>query len=218
MEKENIPDEPKRVRAFANFFKRYMSLSSLIVAALPIPLTSFRLIPAFDAQKTFLSIYTSLFCFLLLGFIFYIRHNLARLMFPDHYDNKTLSKNNFLDLILKIPWRYFVALLPAILIGISIWCVFLYNDCLMISIKNLKSSIELGNINLSLKELSTNNILRYTNLYDIPNSSKLIIYYLGIFLFAEAAFIIMAIKEFLQDILELREIDVINGPFVKKIK
>jgi hypothetical protein len=75
------PISPRRVISFAKFFKNYMSISTIVTAALPIPVTSFGLIPTFHAQTKLLSVYTSLFCFLILGFIFYIRHELARIMF-----------------------------------------------------------------------------------------------------------------------------------------
>src|SRR5438046_1398210 len=77
-----LPTDPRRVRAFASFFKNYMSISSVIVAALPIPVTAFGALPTFADQKAILSTYTSLFCFLVLGFIFYVRHGLAHWMFP----------------------------------------------------------------------------------------------------------------------------------------
>jgi hypothetical protein len=78
-----LPTEPERVIAFASFFKRYMSVSSVVTAALPIPITKLNLIPTFEAYRNVLSVYTSLFCFLILGFIFYVRHHLGRHMFPD---------------------------------------------------------------------------------------------------------------------------------------
>jgi len=81
MPKDIEPLEPRRVQTFAHFFKRYMTVSSVVTAALPIPVTAARLIPTFKAQIAILSTYTSLFCFLALGFIFYSRHQLARWMF-----------------------------------------------------------------------------------------------------------------------------------------
>src|SRR6266446_3263998 len=80
---ETLPSDPKRVRAFASFFKNYMSVSSIVVAALPIPVTAFGALPMFADYKSSLSTFTSLFCFLVLGFIFYVRHALARWMFPE---------------------------------------------------------------------------------------------------------------------------------------
>ena len=80
-----FPEDPKRIRTFALFFKRYMSISALVVAALPIPVTSLNLIPTFGIHTKPLSVYTSLFCFLMLAYIFYRRHRLARLMFHEYY-------------------------------------------------------------------------------------------------------------------------------------
>jgi hypothetical protein len=39
-------------------------------------------IPIYEAQKPFLMLYSSLFCFLLLGFAFYSRHTIARALAP----------------------------------------------------------------------------------------------------------------------------------------
>src|SRR2546427_3963257 len=64
------PTQASRVKGFAAFFKSYMSVWSLVVAALPIPVGAFKLIPTFESQRSYLSVYTSLFCFLSLGFIF----------------------------------------------------------------------------------------------------------------------------------------------------
>ena len=83
MAEEHLPADPRRIQAFARFFKNYMSVSSFVVAALPIPITSLGLIPTFADHRTLLATYTSLFCFLLLGFVFYVRHTLARWMFPE---------------------------------------------------------------------------------------------------------------------------------------
>jgi hypothetical protein len=69
------------VKSFAGFFKTYMGVSSLVVAALPIPASELKLIPMFDAQRHYLSIYTSLFCFLLFAYIFFSRHWIGRLLF-----------------------------------------------------------------------------------------------------------------------------------------
>src|SRR5947208_3712302 len=75
------PLEPRRVKAFARFFKNYMSVSTIVTAALPIPVTALGAIPTFKSQTAMFATYSSLFCFLLLAFIFYMRHGLARWMF-----------------------------------------------------------------------------------------------------------------------------------------
>ena len=73
--------EPRRVLEFVRFFKHYMNASSLVAAALPVPVTALQFIPTYSAHTKFLSVYSSLSCFLLLGFVFYSRHTLARWMF-----------------------------------------------------------------------------------------------------------------------------------------
>src|SRR6266404_8559416 len=75
------PSQASRVKGFAAFFKSYMSVWTLVVAALPIPVGAFKLIPTFESQRSYLSVYTSLFCFLSLGFIFFERHRLGGYLF-----------------------------------------------------------------------------------------------------------------------------------------
>src|SRR5882724_411939 len=80
----DLPTDPRRVRAFAIFFKNYMSISTIVIAALPAPITFFKLIPTYEAHRYLLSVYAPQFCFLLLGFIFFSRHTLGRrLFYPD---------------------------------------------------------------------------------------------------------------------------------------
>ena len=75
------PPKPTRLAGFASFFKRYMSVSTIVAAAIPIPVAGWKLIPIYAQQRGFLTVYASLFCFLLLAFVFSIRHRLAHPMF-----------------------------------------------------------------------------------------------------------------------------------------
>jgi len=77
----DLPTDPRRVRAFATFFKSYMSVWTIVIAALPAPVTALKLIPTYDAHRYLLSVYAPLYCFLLLGFIFFSRHTLGRRLF-----------------------------------------------------------------------------------------------------------------------------------------
>ena len=239
------PTEPKRVRSFALFFKNYMSISTLIVAALPVPVTSLGFIPTFAAQTKLFSVYTSLFCFLLLGFIFYLRHSLARKMFPK-FD---LEKKSYHGPIL---WRvlndlrrlhtWFVNVLPLLFITCSLILVFQYNDALQREVNTVRAYttavrkygetrvIKIGSEGkfTILDEWSTptpapltpyieekypvtfKEILANTDLNDIPFGSRLLLIYIGIFLTAEAAFVLMAIKEYLQDLLGLTDVNLID--------
>ena len=53
-------------------------------------------------------------------------------------------------------------------------------------------------------------ILEQTQASDIPSATLLIVLYLCIFLFAEAAFVLMALREYLQDLLGVSDIDLLN--------
>jgi len=185
----NLPADPKRVRAFANFFKRYMSLSSLVTAALPIPITAFKLIPTFSVHTKVLSVYTSLFCFLILAFIFFSRHKLARSMFSSYY--RESSKR-----IIRIN------ALPAVLIFFSLACLLGYHYFLE------------GIIPSYLKLEARQPYLQSATPTPFQ-SITLLGLYLGVFIFAEAAFILMAIKEYLQDVLGLSDLQIISKKISK---
>ena len=187
---EAEPHEPVRFAAFAQFFKAYMGTASVVTASLPIPLAAFHLIPTYAAQEKFLSTYTSLFCFLILGYLFYIRHSLGRLMFYTRPDG-------------RVTLRMFVSFVPLLLILASLTLVFLYHHYLLDS---LTAFSERGVMDL------TTNVLKTADYREIPDSLQLIVCYLGMFVTAEAAFILMALREYLQDILHIRDASLIRLP------
>lgn len=115
------PTEAKRIRTFASFFKSYMSIWTLVVAALPIPVAAFKLIPTFEEQRKYLSVYTSLFCFLSLAFIFFLRHRIGYYMLG-RVEGKTLVRlyRGLIRLVLE--W------LPLVFIILSVAGVFGYNN------------------------------------------------------------------------------------------
>lgn len=115
------PKDPTRVKNFARFFKGYMNIWSIVTASLPIPLTAVGAIPTFKVQTWTLSTYSSLFCFLVLGFIFYSRHQLARFMFPEYFGGEmAYSTPGFVKAfnlagvihIGRVTWANFIAFLP----------------------------------------------------------------------------------------------------------
>ena len=217
---------PTRVKNFANFFKNYMSIWSVVLAALPVPITSLNLIPVFSFQKEILSTYTTLFCFLILGFIFYIRHALGKFFFPDFYLRKRLRarleevENNFnLGLIndkqKEIESNYewlkqggvklfnqsrIMNFIPFLLIVFSIYFAFYYNylidQIIGSNIADREQALKRGLINSR-------------------SGTLLMASYLSIFLFAEAAFILMAIKEYLQDLLGIEDEELLLKRFDK---
>jgi len=244
--KPTEPTDPKRVRSFALFFKNYMNISTLIVAALPVPVTSLGFIPTFAVQTKLLSVYTSLFCFLLLGFIFYLRHSLARIMFGDFFDAPMAQPPgnalNILHRLLRSAGRskiFIVNVLPLLFIAISLVLTFQYNDVLKGEVNRIRNCNQLlsqygesviwNSYGACSHEAVTGpppnsaaarteeqypttfkGILSSTDLNDITYSSRLMIIYVGIFITAEAAFILMAIKEYLQDLLGLSDMDLIK--------
>ena len=190
-----VQPEP-RLKAFVRFFKEYMSVSSVAAATLPIPVTTLQFIPTYAAQTKFLSVYASLSCFLLLGFIFYSRHTLARWMFPPLANRRSR-------------FGAFIDLLPLCLIVACGCFIGAYHWLLQTSIQEsmadwVRRGVAIG---------STPEVLQKTEYMDIPGALGLVACYLGIFLAAEAAFVLMATREYLQDLLHLSEEELITGGF-----
>ena len=168
----------QRLESFARFFKGYMSVSAIVAASVPIPVASLKLIPAYAQQRGFLTVYSSLLCFLLVAFVFSIRHGIgARIFFSGKL-------------------RGLIAALPALAIVCCIGCIGEYHWTLQ---KSLETWVARG------VTATSEQILSGADLREIPYSLPLTIEYLGIFVFAEAAFVMMAMREYLQDELHLEE-------------
>src|ERR1700730_10292938 len=173
-----------RIRVFADFFKSYMSVSTVVAASIPIPVAGWKLIPAYSQQRGFLTVYASLFFFLLLAFVFSIRHRLAPLMFSSGIGSSLIAATPFVFMIL------------------TLGCILSYHATLQESIQQLRD--------LGIKA-TTGDLLRRTDLTQIPRGPALMAYYLGIFVFAESAFTLMAIREYLEDVMRLDEEGLLYG-------
>ena len=173
-----------RLAGFANFFKGYMSVSTIVAASIPIPVASWKLIPIYSQQRGFLTVYASLFCFLLLAFVFSIRHRLAAPMF-------TRGRMGAV-----------IAALPFVFIVLTLASIVTYHALIQQSI---------GELRLLGLRLTTNELLDKVDVTEIPHAVELAACYLGIFIFAEAAFVLMAIREYLQDLLHLDEVALLCG-------
>jgi hypothetical protein len=182
--RQSVPAKTTRLAVFANFFKGYMSVSTIVAASIPIPVGSLKLIPVFSQQRGFLTVYASLFCFLLLAFVFSIRHRLAGPMF---------AKGTAGALIVALPFVFII---------LTLGSVIAYHVVLLDSIEQLRS--------LGLTA-STNELLEKVDATEIPYAVELAACYLGIFIFAEAAFVLMAIREYLQDLLRLDEVTLLRA-------
>jgi hypothetical protein len=134
-----------------------------------------------------MSVYVSIFCFLALGFIFYRRHSIARWM------SNNLSTSNSRSATL-------VAWLPLLLAGASMGFLLLYHTLLQSSIAEATFNLRVKGVNLDWQE-----VLAVASYEDIKWGTSLMACYLGIFFAAELAFAMMAIREYLQDILGMEE-------------
>ena len=180
-----VSSNTTRLAGFARFFKGYMSVSTIVAAAIPIPVASWKLIPMYAQQRGFLTVYASLFCFLLLAFVFSIRHRLAGPMF------------------FRARLGGLIAALPAVFIVLTLACIVTYHGLMQASIGELRG---LGFGTVPMKDL-----LDQIDATQIPYSIELAACYLGIFIFAELAFVLMAIREYLQDLLKLDEGSLLRG-------
>ena len=176
--RQDSTDRPLRIAVFANFFKSYMSVSTIVAASIPIPVASLKLIPSYAQQRGYLTVYASLFCFLCLAFVFSIRHRLAARIFSG-------GKSGTL-----------IAIAPAACIALTLASILSYHFVLQHSLSQLRSLGVTG---------PTSEILNGADYSDIPDSLALSACYLGIFLFSEMAFVLMAMREYLQDLLNLDE-------------
>jgi hypothetical protein len=195
------PKGPQRLASFAAFFKSYMHVSGVLLACVPIPVASLKLLPIFSQQKGYLTVYSSLFCFLLVAALFSLRHSLAKSMFNEG------------------GWRWIIAALPFVFIVLSLACILGYHATLQDSLQKMRMMGAQG---------STADLLQSADSSDISKSLSLSAYYLGIFVFAECAFTLLALREYLQDAMGLDEVkllaaqvapnvsrhegDVIDGP------
>lgn len=173
-----------RIRAFATFFKSYMSVSTIVAAAIPIPVASLKLIPAYAQQRGYLTVYSSLLCFLLLAFLFSIRHRLSVWMFAYRRQSWMLS------------------VVPLVLILLTVGSICGYHIMLQRSLDQFRALGVAAN---------SSEILAAADYSEIPFAAWLSVFYLGIFLFAEAAFVLMALREYLQDCLCLDEVALLKG-------
>jgi hypothetical protein len=114
-----------------------LSLAALAVAVLPGPLLALGVLPAYQVHARFLAFYTPFACLLILAYLFYVRDYLARIMFAgvlraaterddysDPYRRPTVSRS--VGRGLRRSGTVLVALLPALLLGVSFYSITRY--------------------------------------------------------------------------------------------
>ncbi len=190
------PTGANRIRAFAKSFKGYMGVAALVTAALPIPVTQWKLIPMFESHSGMLKVYTSLLCFLIFAFVFYSRHWLGRLLFAKRLMAAAQNRD-------PGPGPAILAFLPLFLIAGTVASIIGYHYALDQSV-----AILFEHANQATTEKT---LLATTERYAIPNASRLPTLYMLIFVFSELAFVIMGLKEHLQDVMGLTDDELLKG-------
>jgi hypothetical protein len=162
--------------------RNFSGLWFTLLAALPVIATEFGLVPIYDSQRRMLPACASLFCFLGFGCIFSLRHALAKAMFGPPVLTAADSTH--------ARHRISIDYLPTALILASLGAAATY-----------LWAFESGRGLPTFPALPRNS----------AEAVVLALSFVAIFLFAEAAFAIMAVREYLQDMLGLSDAAVITG-------
>ena len=178
--------QQNRLQTFATVFKSYMSVMPLATAALAPLLTAMNVLPTYDSQRKPLATMAGVLGFLLLAWLFYVRRTIAL---------GSISKG----------YRPFFNLCPLLLVGLSIGCYVAYTNTLDASV----GAVLAANPTAGLKRPA---ILKQWSLENpVPQSGNLQLYYLGMFLAAEAAFVMMALREYANDVRHISEFEWMFG-------
>jgi hypothetical protein len=177
--------QENRLQVFANVFKGYMGAMPLVTAALAPLLTALNVIPTFDPQRKPLATMAGVLGFLLLAWLFYMRRTIA------------LGS-------IKHGYRWFFNLAPLVLIAGSVICYVVYASALDDSIAEMLKE------NAGLTR--TLALGKWTLDHPAPHSVLLQLLYLGMFLWAEAAFVMMAMREYANDVRHISEYEWMFGP------
>ncbi len=165
--------------------KHYTWLWCLAVAALPIVVTQFGLIPVYESQRSLLPAYASFFCLLALAFVFSQRHRMARAMFPPRLlwaDSDGVPSKERPRLSIN------AALAAMILAALVCTAVYLW-------------AFEIGRDTPAFPRLPPNS----------ANAVLLALSFITLFLLASAAFAVVAVREHIQYVLGLSDAEVITG-------
>jgi hypothetical protein len=165
--------------------KHYTGAWCLFVAALPVLVAQFGLIPVYESQRSVLPAYASFFCLLALAFVFSQRHRLARAMFAP----RLLWANDDSALSTVRTHPSINAALAAMILG-ALACTVVY-----------LWAFEIGRTSPTFPHLPPTSL----------NAVLLALSFITLFLLASAAFAVVAVREHLQHVLGLTDSEVITG-------
>jgi hypothetical protein len=180
----------QRMQKFARFFRGYMGAAPMIAAALPIPVTAGKIIPTYQEHTLFLTAYCSMFCFLIVAFVFYRRHRLGAYLRPELWDKRS-----------RIVGRFMVSWLPFILILLTAASIIVYHYVLSISLEQ-----QFSHDHTTLADMLAKGNIRVLLL---KGQASFFASYFGIFVFSTLAFSLMAVREYMQTELGLTEVDLV---------
>jgi hypothetical protein len=185
MAAHRVPLHVPRYEKFTSPLTHYTGIWCLFVAALPIVVTRFGLIPVYESQKNLLPAYASFFCLLALAYVFSQRHRLARAMFAA----RLLWTD--LDAVQRKPSKYLSinAGLAGMILG-ALVCAAIY-----------LWAFEGGRGSRDFPTLPPSSM----------NAVLLALSFITLFLLASGAFAIVAVREHMQRVLGLSDAEVITG-------
>jgi len=197
-------DQENRLRKFANFFKGYMGVMPIVTAAVAPLLTMMKAIPVFESQKTTLATYSGLLGFLLLAWVFFVRGAFVKVMIPRSGKANGIGPG---------PFGIMANFLPLLLIAGSVLFYIKYSWLLDEAIGKALAFHGYSDI------VSRHDVLeKWGQRQPIFQSSLLQGWYLGIFLFAEMAFVVMALREYAYGVLKVPEAEILRGSVAKERK
>jgi hypothetical protein len=185
MAANRVPSHVPQYENFTSPLRHYTGIWCLFVAALPIVVTRFGLIPVYESQKNLLPAYASFFCLLALAYVFSQRHRLARAMFAARLlwtdlDPVQSKKPN--------PLSINGGLAGMILGALGCAAIYLW-------------AFEAGRTSRDFPALPPSSM----------NAVLLALSFIALFLLASGAFAIVAVREHMQRVLGLSDAEVITG-------
>jgi hypothetical protein len=186
-----------RLRVFAGAFKGYMGVMPLVTAALAPLLTFLRAFPTYESQRTTLATLSGVLGFLTLAWLFYVRRTIA------------------LGSLVR-GFRFLINMIPFLLIVGTVASFIAYFQILGVS---TGSALELAEKNQwkyvekdrPLEFKTESDVLRHWDDRPIPHSISLELLYLAVFLSAECAFVLMALREYINDTRRVSELEWMFG-------
>jgi hypothetical protein len=186
-----------RLSVFAGAFKSYMGVMPVVTAALAPLLTFLRALPTYESQRTTLATVTGVLGFLTLAWLFYVRRTIA------------------LGSLVR-GFRFLINITPFLLIVCTLASFIGYFQILGKSTDAAlklvqKDPVKYVEQDKAMQFKTGNDVLKHWDDRPIPYSTSLQLVYLGIFLSAECAFVMMALREYINDTCHISEVEWMFG-------